>query len=39
MEKGNRDWSWGEAANAVVNRMLREDLTKDVTYEQRPKRR
>lgn len=37
MEKGTRDQSWEEVNAPLVNRMLREDLTKGATYEQRPK--
>lgn len=35
MEKGSRRWS--RIANAMLNKMVREDLTTKVTYEQRPK--
>lgn len=35
MEKGTREWS--RMANEILNRMIREDLTKKVTYEQRLK--
>lgn len=34
MEKGSRRWS--RIANAILNKMVREDLTTKVTYEQRP---